>query len=581
LASRVGGARDWLRSLWWLVVPVLAVGLFARVYYTPDEPREAALGLAMAAQEQHAVPVFGGQYFMEKPPLLYWLSGISAGLLGSAPAALRLPGLLYALLAVGSLAHLARRAAGPRAGFVAGVTAATLLICYQVEIWLATDAPLLAGVALSLCGLFNGYTATTARRRRWGYIAFHGGLLLAFFAKNIAGWMVPVLAFLTLVIAERRWRELLRAELWLPVPMLAAAILAWVAAVATLPDGHETLRVFFWNNLVGRAVDVGNAGAYVYTTGHLNSPGKYLLELPAYLLPWTALVPGAALAALRGLSDRSGLATARRLALGAIVPATLLLSLAATARGVYYAPAALGFALLVGLWAGEMPAVPTAAQRRWLGAAAVTVAAFGLLVGGLAVVAAAAPHGRNGAALALGLVALAGILLTGYTALRALRAPSTDSAWWHLAVGVAVAYTACAGPLYLRLNPWLDLARTAAQIRAVAAGPVELFEPDETTEAMAELYLPGHADPHPGSLSWVLVPSGARRTWRAREWRLFLADRAPPLVRVASEAPARPELTAICEFERPGGRSYVLYAPPHQAGDEAFNRCRMAAGQAR
>lgn len=581
MASRVGGARDWQRSLWWLVVPVLAVGLFARVYYTPDEPREAALAVAMAAQAQHAVPVFGGQYFMEKPPLLYWLAGISAGLLGSVPAALRLPGLLYGLLVVGSLAYLARRAAGARAGFVAGVAAATLLICYQVEIWLATDAPLLAGVALSLCGLFNGYTATTARRRRWGYVAFHAGLLIAFFAKNIAGWMVPVLAFLTLLVVQRRWRELLRAELWLPVPVLASAILAWVTAVAALPDGHETLRVFFWNNLVGRAVDVGTAGTYVYTTGHLNSPGKYLSELPAYLLPWTVLIPGAALAALRGLADRSPLATARLLALGAIVPGTVLLSLAATARGVYYAPAALGFALLIGLWAGEMPAVPTPAQRRWLAGAALSVAAFGLVVGGLAVVAAAAPHGRSGAVFSLALVAIIGLVLTGYSAVRVFRAPSTDSAWWHLAVGVVVAYTACAGPLYLRLNPWLDLSGTAAQIRAVAAGPVVLVEPDETTEAMAELFLPGHPVSAAAEARWVLVQSGGRRTWRARDWQQFLADRAPPAVRPASDAPSRPGLTAICEFERPGGRAYVLYAPPQQAGDDAVERCRRAAGRAR
>ena len=576
----MGGARDWLRSLWWLVVPVLCVGLFARVYYTPDEPREAALGVAMAQQAQHAVPVFGGQYFMEKPPLLYWLAGASASVLGSAPAALRLPSLLYALLTVASLALLARRAAGPRAAFVAGVTAATLLVCYQVEIWLATDAPLLAGVALSLCGLFHGYTATTGRRRLWGYVAFHAGLLLAFFAKNAAGWMVPVLAFVTLVASERRWREFFRAELWLPVPVLAAAILAWITAVAVLPDGVETLRVFFWNNLVGRAVDVGNGGPYVYTTGHLNSPGKYLLELPVYLLPWTGLVLGAVLAAARGLRDRSVLASARRLAVGAIVPATLLLSFAATARGVYYGPAALGFALLIGLWAGEMPAVPSAGERRWLGAGAITLALFGLSVGGLAVVAAVAPQGRTAATLVLGLVALTGVLVTGYCAWRVFRAPATDSAWWHLALGAAVAYSACAGPLYLRLNPWLDLARTASHVRAVAAAPVALLEPDETTEAMAELYLPGYTAGAADTGVWLLVASGARRTWRARDWRAFLFDAdAPPAARVPLAAPAREGLAAICEFERPGGRSYLLYAPLASAVPDAFYRCRKAAGR--
>ena len=41
--------RSLVLRLLLLVLPVLASGLFLRVYYTPDEPREASLVVAMAA----------------------------------------------------------------------------------------------------------------------------------------------------------------------------------------------------------------------------------------------------------------------------------------------------------------------------------------------------------------------------------------------------------------------------------------------------------------------------------------------------------------------------------------------------
>ena len=56
------------------------------------------------------------------------------------------------------------------------------------------------------------------------------------------------------------------------------------------------------------------------------------------------------------------------------------------------------------------------------------------------------------------------------------------------------------------------------------------------------------------------------------------APAAAPAARVPLSAPAREDFTAVCEFERPGGRSYLLYAPVAAAVPEAFYRCRKAAG---
>ena len=174
--------RNLVTRLLLLLIPVLAAGLFLRTFYTPDEPREASLTVAMATQANHALPELAGETFAEKPPLLYWLGGAVVASVGPSPASTRLPNLFYGLLAALSLALIARRAAGLAAGVVTGVVTVTALQLYDVLIWLATDAPLVAGVSVALAGMYAGLTTEVVSARRRGYVVLAVGLLVAFFA---------------------------------------------------------------------------------------------------------------------------------------------------------------------------------------------------------------------------------------------------------------------------------------------------------------------------------------------------------------------------------------------------------------
>ncbi len=91
------------------------VGLFARGYWTPDEPREADIAWRMSWQTDKAVPLLAGEAFCEKPPFAYWVAGASIRAFGPRAWAARLPNLLYALVAalgVGLLATAERRTRG-------------------------------------------------------------------------------------------------------------------------------------------------------------------------------------------------------------------------------------------------------------------------------------------------------------------------------------------------------------------------------------------------------------------------------------------------------------------------------------
>lgn len=553
-----------------LVLPVLAVGLFSRVYYTPDEPREASLALAMAAHPA-ALPTLGGVPFAEKPPLLYWFSAAVVAVTGPVPAGVRAPNLLYGLIAALALALIVRRAAGPFAGYLTGAVVVTALQLYDVLIWQATDAPLLAGVAVSLAGTFAAVTTEVPAGRWRAYAVLALGLLMAFYAKGPAGWMVPGFAFATVVVTERRWRDFRRPEPWVVVPIVLAGIAPWIFAVLARADGIAALRTLFWDNLVGRAVDLHGAGALAYAQGHRNSFAKYLIELPVYLLPWTALALVAFAGGLRGPVRQPGaVGTAWRLAYGATLPATVLLSLAVTARGVYFAPPLLGFALMVGLQFGDPLRAARSAGGAALGVSKGLVAALTVAVLVPALALALAPSARDTLHETCAALAVVGAALALRRAFR--RHGTVEQALRDLVVAVGLTLVLVAGPLYIELNPLVDLAATAEDVRAATQGrSLRLYRPDETTVAMADLYLGSAATVPEGSVPsdpsvrylW-LVPD--RYRWSAWQWLDRLGYRragalpivSPPVVPPSDVPRARVEVL----IERPGGRRYALLSLP-------------------
>jgi 4-amino-4-deoxy-L-arabinose transferase-like glycosyltransferase len=468
-----------------LSVPMLAllaalgVGLFARNFWTPDEPREADLAWRMSLQVDKAVPLLAGVAYCEKPPLTYWVAGAALSALGLHPWAARLPNLLYAVLSALAVGALARRALGAGAALVAAAAMASFLLSYQVAIWLATDAPLVAFDALALLGLWMGYRADTSRARLGGYALMHAALALGFLAKNAAAWMVPALTLLTLCAWEKRWRELARIELYAPFLLQLAVILPWVFSVYRAPDGLADLKVFFWNNLAGRFTHIDAPAAIDYTSGHHNSPGKYFIELPMYLFPWTLLVIGALRRAwqMRGEGERAGL-PAVRFALASTLPAMLVLSLAATARNIYLAPALPGFALLLAWWWSHGAAIDRAdtwlvrATQALLAVTALAFAGSALLV----------LHGP-------GLIAaLAGIATAGALLARAARS-RFDGALACMLLAWCVLLTLPAGALYAEVDRWQALDQIGRDVARDAAGrPLILLAPDETTLAFVDLY---------------------------------------------------------------------------------------------
>ena len=505
-------AKSLVAGLFLAVLAAWCVGLFARAYWTPDEPREADLAWRMSWQAQKSVPLLAGTPFCEKPPLTYWLAGAAMRAFGRSAWAARLPNLLYALITALATYLLARRAAGPLAAAASAAAVSTFLLAYQVAIWLATDAPLLAAVAVALLGAYQGFYARRSAERLRGYTLMHVAVAVGFLAKSGAAWMVPALALATLIVWERRWRELGRWELYVGLIAQVAVIGLWVDAVYRGHDGPAHLRVFFWDNLVGRFTKVAAPTGLQYTTGHRNYLGKYLVELPLYLWPWPLLVAAAVRRAWRERAARPEALRAVRFALACLVPTLALLSVAATARDIYFAPALPGAALLLGWWVRTASAAPD----RWDRGAVRATAAMLMLASAAAAAAAALVGYEAWPALpsrlayvvicGAGVVAAAALARRGY-ALAGARLPAALAA-------LLVAYCAlCVLPatqIYPQVDRWHDLRSVGRALRTDLDGaPLALIGADETTRAWVDLYTTVH-------VARVAAPLGARRLERLR-----------------------------------------------------------------
>jgi 4-amino-4-deoxy-L-arabinose transferase len=508
----MGGKLRQLRSPLALLSTALlliwCVGTLGRGYWTPDEPREADIAWRMSWQAEKAVPLLAGEAFCEKPPLTYWLAAVPIRLFGAEAWTARLPNLLYALITAIGVGLLARRSVGRVAGLVAAAAVSTFLLSYQVAIWLATDAPLLAAVSIALLGAYQGFYATSTRERLRGYLLMHAALGLGFLCKSAVAWMVPALAIVSLALWEKRWRELLRWELYVGLILQAAMIFTWIWFVYVGSDGSAHLKVFFWNNLVGRFTRIDAPSELQYATAHRNTPGKYFIELPLYLAPWTLLVIAALRRAWRQRKTSFDGYRPVRFALAASLPPLLILSVAATARNIYLAPALPGVALLLAWWARQILESPERWDIRALRATSALLL-LGALVfaAALAIVAAdgwrtMSSHAHFIAISAVGLIVAAWLALRAWAAAR----EQAQRALWSLLLAYCCLLVGPASQVYQQVDSWQDLASIARAIQHDATDKhLILFAPDETTRAMIDMYARTSVDLIPGPVDAAAV----------------------------------------------------------------------------
>ncbi len=204
---------------WLLGILLLRLAFAAAVPLVPDEAYYWTWSRQLA-----------GGYF-DHPPVIAWLIAGGTALLGDTPLGVRLLPNVAGTLATAAIAWTADVLAGPRAARFALLAFAVMPVAAVGMILATPDAPLLFGIAWTLCCVTHAlsYPARSATATRWWIGA---GLAIGVaMASKFTAVLVPVGLSLTILVVPA-----LRPRLREPGPWLAVV----VASLVMVP-------VLLWN----------------------------------------------------------------------------------------------------------------------------------------------------------------------------------------------------------------------------------------------------------------------------------------------------------------------------------------------
>ena len=220
--------------------------------------------------------------YLDKPPLLFWLSALSFKIFGIANWSYKLPSLLFSLLAFYSTYRFAKLYYNEQ---VARISALLLASCQAYVLFnndVRTDA-LLTGAAMFAVWQLAEYL----KNNKWlNLLGASVGIALALLAKGPIGLMVPILGFATDWICKRQWRNFIKPQ-WLVLLALVAAFIAPMLYGLYQQQGFKGWYFFFWAQSFGRLTGQND---FVKSTGSVDHEPLFFVHTFLWsFIPWSLL----------------------------------------------------------------------------------------------------------------------------------------------------------------------------------------------------------------------------------------------------------------------------------------------------
>ena len=289
-----------------LFFPLLgAVGL-----WDPWEPHYAEVGREMMTRHDWIHPFWESAYFFSKPPLTMWLTNLGLWLSGSGSTVphaemglwtewgVRTPNALLSIFSLVMVYLAAGRIFGRRVGLLAAFACATMPLYDFFARQAVTDMPFVALLTGGLCSfLIAEFDPGVRRREPWLY-AFYALIGLSTLAKEIPfGFGVPGGVVLLYLLLTWDWALLKRVRLVSGALLCLAIAVPWVLVMSFFQGLDDESKTFAYRYWIHDNFDRLFAGVHTTTP---NTSFVYFVEQLGYgMYPWSALLPGALIAAAK------------------------------------------------------------------------------------------------------------------------------------------------------------------------------------------------------------------------------------------------------------------------------------------
>jgi 4-amino-4-deoxy-L-arabinose transferase-like glycosyltransferase len=325
-----------------------AIGLDRPAFFD-NEGRYAEVAREMLERGDYVTPHLDYAVFLNKPPLVAWLTSFVFHLTGANEWG-RLVPLLAAVVTLFATCRLGALLYGEATGLAAGVALATMLGFVLEARTLRPDLPMTATIVVALlCWLH----ARRGDGRRW-LVGLYAALGIGMLAK---GFVPIVLAGLPIAIVTLRddgWRGILRLRPGLGMAVLGIIVLPWHVAAAVANPG------FAWDYLVNQHILFFLAKKFPRDSVG-DTLGFFWAAAAGRMLPWSLIVLLTGAEALRGARPEASRNEQGTFVVWAWLGSLMLFFSATTSRLEHYAvPALPAVALLAGrMWQrarrGELP----------------------------------------------------------------------------------------------------------------------------------------------------------------------------------------------------------------------------------
>ncbi|MBY0237307.1 MAG: glycosyltransferase family 39 protein [Burkholderiaceae bacterium] len=235
-----------LQHKWWglaLAALVFLITLPWRPVALPDEGRYVGVASQMWFSGDWLTPQMNGLPYFHKPPLFYWLAGLSFGLTGESAIGARLVPLLAALAAMFSLTQLMRRHLD--ANQAPMVAAWALIFMVAQPFWhlgsqfANLDMLVASCIGIAICSLASHALKAHKGLRLLGFVAMGLGVL----AKGLIGVVLPLLVLTVWLFWAQGWRSVLQLVWWRGWLAFAVICLPWFLLMERSNPGF--LHYFF------------------------------------------------------------------------------------------------------------------------------------------------------------------------------------------------------------------------------------------------------------------------------------------------------------------------------------------------
>lgn len=278
------------KNTFWLllsaIIGVQVIGAFAIPLMDIDAAQYASISREMLERNSFLQIFDLGKDYLDKPPMLFWLSALSMKIFGIYDWAYRLPSLIFLGLALFATFQFAKLKYNQTVAYLAVLMLASCQAFFLIAHDVRTDTMLMGWVALSIWLIAKWEDSDHWSDFIWAMVAIAGGMM----TKGPIALVVPVLAFAPQWFFEKKWVYFFKPIYIVGLLIIGVLLLPMSWGLYQQYDLHpgklinnipieSGLRFYYWTQSFGRYT-----GENYY---HEMSYPTFLLENMLWsFLPW-------------------------------------------------------------------------------------------------------------------------------------------------------------------------------------------------------------------------------------------------------------------------------------------------------